>query len=439
MRFAAALSLSRDLRAAPMPEGEVRSALCSVSRRLQRRTPDVEPAADEPGIFWLDASGLERLYESLEHWAGLVRADLEAAGFHAVVTVGFSRFGTYAVARSRSGKLVFSDPAEEDAAARRVSIERLGLPPAARDALERLGIRDVGGFVDLPVEGIEKRFGAEAYRLHQLASGELRPPLQPDRPPEPASRRKILDHSETDVRRLLHGIESMIGPVLETLASRGQALTLLHVGFRFERLGDHVELIRPAAPTLDAAQLLELTRLRLESLRRLPDGVTEILLVSESTTATRQQLQLFARRSRRDLAAANRGLARVRAELGDDAVVRARLREGHLPEAGFGWETVEKLPEARPRDVESGRLVRRIFSRPMPLPARPRHEPDGWMLRGLQQGPVVRVLGPYVVSGGWWRKNVHREYHFAETQKGEMLWVYYDRPRRRWFLQGRVE
>jgi len=34
---------------------------------------------------------------------------------------------------------------------------------------------------------------------------------------------------------------------------------------------------------------------------------------------------------------------------------------------------------------------------------------------------------------------VRREYHFAETQRGELLWIYYDRTRRRWFLHGRVE
>jgi protein ImuB len=61
------------------------------------------------------------------------------------------------------------------------------------------------------------------------------------------------------------------------------------------------------------------------------------------------------------------------------------------------------------------------------------------MLRGLDQGPVVRVLGPYVVSGSWWRRPEHRDYHFAETRQGELLWVFFDRARRRWFLQGRVE
>ena len=84
-------------------------------------------------------------------------------------------------------------------------------------------------------------------------------------------------------------------------------------------------------------------------------------------------------------------------------------------------------------------LVRRLYETPIPLPPRPRHEPDGWMLRGLEQGPVAQVLGPYIVSGGWWRRRIYREYHFAETQQGEILWVYYDRVRRRWFIQGRLE
>jgi len=34
---------------------------------------------------------------------------------------------------------------------------------------------------------------------------------------------------------------------------------------------------------------------------------------------------------------------------------------------------------------------------------------------------------------------VHREYYFAETRRGNLLWVYHDRLRRRWFLHGVVE
>ena len=49
------------------------------------------------------------------------------------------------------------------------------------------------------------------------------------------------------------------------------------------------------------------------------------------------------------------------------------------------------------------------------------------------------LAGPYLVSGGWWRSAVHREYYFARMRDGDLLWIYYDRPRRRWCWQGRVE
>jgi protein ImuB len=83
--------------------------------------------------------------------------------------------------------------------------------------------------------------------------------------------------------------------------------------------------------------------------------------------------------------------------------------------------------------------VRRIFTRPIPLNTRPFRGPGGLHLRGMGREPVIRVTGPYVVSGGWWQREVTREYHFAETKRGQILWVYYDRRRRRWFVQGSVE
>jgi protein ImuB len=70
----------------------------------------------------------------------------------------------------------------------------------------------------------------------------------------------------------------------------------------------------------------------------------------------------------------------------------------------------------------------------------PEPEPDGCLLKGVGHGPVSRLRGPYLVSGGWWRGGgVHREYYFAEMKSGDLLWIYYDRGRRQWLLEGRVE
>ncbi|NIM63528.1 MAG: DNA polymerase Y family protein [Acidobacteria bacterium] len=439
MRYAEGLSLTGRLRAAEVPQRRIDKAVSQVARRLRRFTPDVEPAVGDPGSFWLDAGGLERLFPSLHDWASLIRSDLEQQHFTASLVVGFTRFGSYALARSRRTLIVLKTPADERAASRRVPLDRLNFETKTRDTLDRLGVRTVGGFMDLPAEGIAKRFGPEVLQLHRLATGTSNLPLQPQRPVPPALRHLDLDGVETSIPRLVHAIERELPLLLQTLVDRGHALTRVHLGLRFEKLPQHVERIRPAAPTLDVKQLVELIRLRLEAVRRLPDGVTAFTLAADSLPATEEQLRLFEGRKRRDPAAADRALARLRAELGDASVVRARLRDAHLPEARFIWEQIAHVQAARPGEAGDNVLVRRLFGKPVPLPSRARNEPDGWMLRGLQHGPVIRTQGPYIVSGGWWHRPVHREYHFAETQKGELLWVYYDRIRRRWFMHGRVE
>ena len=69
---------------------------------------------------------------------------------------------------------------------------------------------------------------------------------------------------------------------------------------------------------------------------------------------------------------------------------------------------------------------------------RPRREPDGWIIEP-EYGPVERLQGPYRANGAWWVREVERDYYFAHTRSGDVLWVFYDRPRRTWFLHGWLE
>jgi protein ImuB len=184
---------------------------------------------------------------------------------------------------------------------------------------------------------------------------------------------------------------------------------------------------------------MRLVHLRLTGMPPLAP-VNAVRVWADEIAATREQLTLFASRPRRDLRAADEALARLRAELGDDAVVRAVLRDGHLPEASFGWERLERVVAAAPHPPLVRPLIRRLRTRPLQLPPQARQvRDDGWLLSGLEHGAVVRIVGPYVTSGGWWTGELHREYHFAELRRGDTLWVYYDRNRRRWFSHGSVE
>jgi len=423
LRYAAGLSLAPELRAGVVPAAEIVEAVTGVTKRLLRFTPEVEPAAEEPGVFWLNAGGLGSLYPSLGEWARAVWTDLEAAGFRATVVVGFTRFGTYAVARVRTGPVVLEDSHQEQAIALRIPLDRVGLDPDVREALGMLGITTVGALLVLPAGGVLERFGPEAYRLHRMAAGQLWVPLEPHLPEEPIRQTLALDDPETDRTRLLFLVKPLLHALLAALVLRGEALAELTLCLQLDGAGRQDERLRPAAPTLEAVLVLDLVRLRLEAVA-LPAGVVQIELTAQGVPATREQLRLFTAEPRRDLELAHRALARLRAEFGDEAVVRAQLTDGHLPEASFAWEPLEEVALPQPGAAVPRALVRRVLARPVPLPRR-------------QLPPKLR--GPYVVSGGWWTEAVHRDYYFAETPRGELLWVYFDRRRRRWFLQGRVE
>ena len=169
----------------------------------------------------------------------------------------------------------------------------------------------------------------------------------------------------------------------------------------------------------------------------LPAGVTEIRMELGGVRPGDRQGELFRKASARDLGAANRALAQLRARF-EGGVLRACLRPGHLPEARFTWETMEAVPLPRPRRIQLRPLVRRFFPRPVRLP-RAGAVPVGAALRAEGCSAVRESAGPYVVSGGWWGSGTHREYHFVRLDEGPWLWIYYDRKREGWFLLGKVE
>ncbi len=471
MRYGAALALDGGLVAGVVEPAEVEAAVADLVRRLLTLTPGVEPAAGEPGLFFLDAAGLHRLWPSMRAWADAVLAALERPAADSgnasdadparrpltcratAVTVGFTRFGTWATARTARGVVLFADPAAERRAAGQVPLARLGIDPDLGAALDRLGVVTVDDLARLPEGGLAERFGAAALRLHRLASDALAEPLTPERPREALAAQTELEAPDDDALRLLFLAKRLLDPLLTELERRGELLVALTLTLQLEDGSRRRERLAPARPTRDGAQLLELVRLRLEQLA-LPTRVEQVRIEADSAAPEGGQLDLFAG-SRRDAEAAGRALARLRAELGEAAVVRARPADRWLPAGSFLWEPLAQLPQedrspaATSAEPDAVPLVRRIFTRARPLPGPPSAGDPPAV-------PAPRFAGPYRLSGGWWRDALvrdrterapderaneranERDYYFAETAGGELRWIYLDRNRRRWFLQGTV-
>jgi protein ImuB len=447
-RYAMALSLARNLHASAVPPSQIARGVRRIADRLRRYSPHVEPSTDtrrlhlsssmgvgaQAGVFWLDASGLGYLYPSLQAWADLIRVDLQQEGLIASIVVGFSRFGVYALATSQRGVLVCTDAAEERARVERVSLARLRLDPDARDRLLALGIDTVGGFLRLPAGSLRTRFGAEVEALHRLASGTQWAPLVPVPAAVRHQRRVHFDAPEHNIERLIFAIKSHLDVLAMAVARLSQAIVEVVLWMTLDDRSTRSESVTPAAATLDVAQLLALVRLRLDAVH-LSAGIVTLRVSVNTCPATSDQRGLLPERTRRDAAAANRALARLRAELGEDSVVRAVIRDAHLPFARFAWEPLTHVPDhAAPRVVAMRPLVRRILAKPTPASAA---LASAMTMTTAEETRLRR--GPYVISGGWWSGGVRRDYYFVRTSDGALLWIYFDHRRQQCFLQGTVE
>jgi protein ImuB len=351
---------------------------------------------------------------------------------------------------------VLDDPREERRLAESVPLARLDISPKLRDQMALLGVRTLAGFLQLRAGDLLTRYGEEAARLHRDASGDTGIPIAPARPYDAVRVEVEIDPPDDSLPRLVFALKRALRDATALLAARSEAVIAMRLALRQGRAPAREERIETAAPTLDVTRLSDLVSLRLESVR-LAAPVESVVIEVESVRVHAQQIALLqiesqCERRPRDIEAANRALARVKAALGSDAVVCARLVKRHLPEASFRWEPVTRVrfPErdrrerARLGDFDpsaSGApaalltLVRDLYAAPIPLPPIPEHEPEAWL---GARGVVERIHGPFRVSGGWWRRRVERDYYFVETQRGEILWVFLDRVRRRWFLHGAV-
>jgi protein ImuB len=450
MRYAAALGLSRELRAGVVPPARIAEVRAELVGALHRLSPRVEPDAERSSVVWVDPRGMLALHGSHERWAAAAQGALEALDLFGTVVVGFRRLPSLAVARAErrgarsggSGRIEVLRSADDEA--RRAAdalLVRLDLPPALTEALHLFGLRTLGQLLALPAGEVSVRLGAEALALHRAFSGALEAPLSPAVAEEPIEIEAEIEPPDDDRARLLFCLKGALVALMSALASRRTGLGALEVTFWLERaegLSPRPPVrftIEPASASRDVVGLISLCQLKLESLA-LPARVERLVLGATPRPLEETQLALTEHPRKRDPKALARGLSRLRAALGEGAVTRGRLESSWAPEASFRWEPVEDVPAPRvvPPSQLSPPLVRRVLTHAIPLASDARGLPR----LGPSSAAPLRLIGPYRVQSGWWSERIERDYFYAERADGCMLWLYREASGR-WFLQGQID
>ncbi len=426
MRYANALSLVPNLRARAVAADRVAEARERIVQVISSFTPDIELCPFDADALWGSVEGLASLFGSEARWSREVRGSLAAEGFRANVVVGFTRYGTYATARSRAHSVVLASREEERALVRRSPISILPLPQRTRATLRKLEIRTVGQFVSLPEGEIIRRFGKEAGVLWRAILSDDPLPVQAHAISEPVSSQRHLDAPLSDLNLLVPHIHELLEVEAERAEAARSVIAALTLVLRTEDGEVTTDLVRPAAPTLQTALLARLILLRL-SARQFSSGVEDIEIHAARTQPSRAQVELFSVRGR-DLQAGARTFAALRARFGNDAVQYAELHDSYLPERSFSWVSMQRpvLPGRQP--AQRLTAVRRILFSP-------------------RQAPQAQVTGaardPFVVSGSWWGMEkrdapYHRAYSF-QVCAGGVLWTFLDRLTDTSWVQGAVD
>lgn len=460
MRCAEAKNLAPQLRVAVLDEQRVERTTHELHRALHTFSPRVEIHDEGPGLFFLDPNGLQRIYRSTRSWAHAVHQYLLGRGFTSSVVVGHNRWLIHAVAMQHRGVHALHNdengPARLEELARGVALKHLHIHPETIQSLSRLGIHTLQHLRQLPPGEVERRFGHEVSRWHlPPCDDRTQLPLQPTILQKEPSVSVEIFPPDNHTERLLFALKASLDELLNQVSVSGHSVQALHLKLTPEHRSHRPILsrIESATPQCTSRLWMELIRLRLDQQLNNPTLTSQqpphapmiesVQLRAQVQPLRGEQLNLVHNTGvRRDLAAANRALARIRAAFGDRAVTHGQTRDAHLPEARSILQPLKRWkdkPKARPQSSKSvpnapSPLVRRILKQPRPL-----HPLDH---RTPEKGPALQtkhMYGPYRISGAWWAREVERDYYYAETASGEIWWMYYDRPRKHWFLQGTVD
>ncbi|HUX22384.1 MAG TPA: hypothetical protein VMW69_14165, partial [Spirochaetia bacterium] len=406
--------------------------------------------------FWLNASGLEMLYTSLAEWTAAALSSLEAHGFFAVIAVGFTRFGSYIAARSRRKSIVFTSEAQEEQTMRRAPLRGLPLAPPVLELLHRLGVETVGDFLDLPAEGVAKRFGREAREIFRWAHRE-RLPIQPIALDRNASITRRLDDPVGNFILLTAYVDELLDELMGMVVAKQRlvASVTLELYEGDEERGR--EQIQPAVPTGEASVLKALSRLRISE-QSYEGLIDRIEVCAEEILPIHRDGELFASVRHQAREAGKRAVALIRARFGNDAVRHAVLRDEHLPEKRYAWEAVteplfpnhregsltgEMEPEVqaagRSSPGASGAALKAVSAQSSRTLRVVRRLFEGSPPAGPAPGSVRLIAGPFIYTGKWWQSEERREYYFARSGHGGLLWIYRDEQTEGWTVQGLVD
>lgn len=437
MGLAAAAALAADLRIVPRDTAAENAALERIAAWAIRFTPAVSLA--RPEEILLEIAGSLTLFGGLKNLWNEIAESLRNLDYAVSMACAPTPLAAQWFARAGLGvRLRHADTLPASLGDLPVAVMQT---TEALALLHDIGARTVGDCLALPRDGLARRLGQGFIDDLDRALGHLPDPRVFFTPPTVFTAEQPLPAPALEAEMLLFAARRLLLDLCGFLAAMANGVQKLTLAFSHHGRAPTTLQLSLVAATRDADHLTNVLREKLERYH-LPCPATAIALTSELLLPlASRNLTLLPDAGREEEAAAQL-IERLRARLGEEAVLGLRRFPDHRPERAF--RTCEPGDAGARRRRTEGNLQRVPSATSLPPIGRPlwllgKPRPLGVITEvPCYDGRLTLLAGPERIESGWWDGNeVARDYFVASNASEALLWIYREHSAHaRWFLHG---
>lgn len=381
-----------------------------------------------------------KLFNGLNHLIHLITNDLRSFKVEAQLGLAYTAKAAYVLSFSAAA----SDTLENSfTRLKHADISALDLEDKCIGQLHNCGFEVLDDIHNIPRSELGQRFGAPLLRYFEQLWGHLADPQIGITPPETF-------HASTDFAEPISNltwIQQQLERLLKDLANFIRIQQVLCRSFTWRFYKENNQLLQTVTIALSAKQntlatFQELSDLKLASIR-LDWEFSSIEL--SSTQLVPIQLfndDLFDPQPNHEQF--QQLVDKLSSRLGHSALFKVFSEPEHLPELANGRQhAVQEAASAhynvlqhqttKHADAESQQD--NFKDQPLWLLESPQRLAQRKM-QPFYEGRLNIIHGPNRISSHWWAKLQSRDYFIARQDSGRLLWIFFDRSSRSWYLHG---
>lgn len=405
-------------------------------------------SAREPGVFILDAGGLQRLGGEGKLCRDLLRLVSRLGYVNGQVGIANSAFAALVASRLKKRWLIVP-PGKDAEFLKPLSVDHVDLDRDTRDLFVDLGIKSMGDFAQLSLDAVSERFGAQAAKAQQLVFG-----FDQFQPSVPVAERQFSTCVEIgapidSLNQTIFLFKALIDQLEKQLKREGFCAEELLICFFNDDDNFDKRSIKLVRPSNNAKFLLEVLRLSIE-VRPLQREFTAIkLFVSRFCNQSFEQTKIDSSDSEDMDARQTNLIQKFLTRLGENSLVRPVAYDQYKPELAGIWVPVVELDTGEKSTVCKSSLYERASG----LVLKKSANPIPVLVEMINELPVAlaycgrwyhirKITCAQCLSGLWWERPFRSSYYTAliepkyEVDAAMLVSLIYEYGQRSWFIEG---